>query len=179
MITIKGDNTILPIYLAMLEDEQDKKKITELYEEFLYACLHVALKITNNITMAEDAVLSVIKHKEEMFALSRRNFRKKIVIIVKNKCIDIIRKNKLTSYTFIDDMENELASDTLPVDRQELEKMYSFSEAHIVKMKKLFGQDKRKDIFRWNRIWGRSVAAVIVITMALLANANSDTDTVT
>jgi RNA polymerase sigma-70 factor (ECF subfamily) len=110
------------IYLAMLEDEQDKIKMTELYEEFRYDCLHVALKITHNMAMAEDAVhdafLSVIKHKEEMFTLSRRDFRKRIVIITKNKCIDLIRKNEPISSIPIDDMEYELRSDDLPVDIQ-------------------------------------------------------------
>lgn len=55
--------------------------------------------------------------------------------------------------------------------RQELEKMYSFSVSHIAKMKKLFRQEKRRDIFRKIGIWGRSTAAVIVIAMALLLGA--------
>jgi RNA polymerase sigma-70 factor, ECF subfamily len=117
---------MLMIYLAMLEDEQDKKKMTELYEEFRYDCLHVALKITNNMAMAEDAVhdafLAVIKHKEEMFALTRMDFRKKIVIIVKNKCIDLMRKNKYSSYTHIGDIEYELDSNDLPLDIQIIKK---------------------------------------------------------
>lgn len=117
---------MLMIYLAMLKDEQDKIKMTELYEEFRYDCLHVALRITNNMAMAEDAVhdafLSVIKHKEEMFALNRRDFRKRIVIITKNKCIDIIRKNHSISSINIDDMEYELSSDDLPVDIQVISK---------------------------------------------------------
>jgi hypothetical protein len=68
----------------------------------------------------------------------------------------------------IKNFEDEL--DQIPP-RQELEKIYSFSEAHIAKMKRLFGQDKRKDIFRKIGIWSRSVAAVIVIAMALLFGA--------
>jgi hypothetical protein len=60
--------------------------------------------------------------------------------------------------------EDELAE--IPP-KQELEKMYSFSAVHIVKMKKLFGSDKKKDIFRKIGKWSRSVAAVIVIIMAL------------
>lgn len=51
--------------------------------------------------------------------------------------------------------------------RQELEKIYSFSAAHIAKMKKLFDQDKRKDTIRKIEKWGRSAAAVIVIAVAL------------
>lgn len=113
---------MLMIYLAMLDGEQDKKKMTELYEEFRYDCLHVALKITNNQAMAEDAVhdafLAVIKHKEKMFALTRRDFRRKIVIIVKNKCIDLLRKNEHISFTSIDDIAHELDSGEPPVDVQ-------------------------------------------------------------
>lgn len=60
--------------------------------------------------------------------------------------------------------EDELAG--IPP-KQELEKIYSFSAVHIAKMKKLFGTDKKKDIFRKIGKWSRSVAAVIVIIMAL------------
>lgn len=56
----RRDITMLMIYLAMLEGEQDKLKMTELYEEFRYDCLHVALKITNNMAMSEDAVHNAI-----------------------------------------------------------------------------------------------------------------------
>ncbi len=106
----------------MFENEQDKKKLEELYEEFRFDCIHVALRITNNQMMAEDAVhdafLAVIKHKHEMFALNYGEFRKRIIIIVKNKCIDIIRKNRYLSSVSIDDMEYELKSDDLSVEMQ-------------------------------------------------------------
>lgn len=64
----------------------------------------------------------------------------------------------------IKNFEDELAE--IPP-RQELEKIYSFSAVHIAKMKKLFWQDKRKDIIRKIDKWSRSTAAVIVIIMVL------------
>lgn len=111
---------------AMFKEEREKKKLGELYEKFRFDCIHVALRITNNQMMAEDAVqdafLAVIKHKDEMLGLSYEDFRKRIIIIVKNKCIDIIRKNRYLLSAPIDNMDYELKSDDLSVEIQVIRK---------------------------------------------------------
>jgi RNA polymerase sigma-70 factor (ECF subfamily) len=77
-----------------------RETLAELYEQFRYDCLHVAMGILRNQHLAEDAVhdafLSVIEH-EKYLSLDCRDFRRLIVIIVKRKCFDILRKNKKTS----------------------------------------------------------------------------------
>ncbi len=106
----------------MFENDQEKKRLEELYEELRFDCINVALRITKNPAMAEDAVqdafLSVIKHKDKMLTLNYGDFRKRIIIIVKNKCIDIIRKNKHLSSVSLEDMEFELKSEDLSVEIQ-------------------------------------------------------------
>jgi RNA polymerase sigma-70 factor, ECF subfamily len=106
----------------MFENEQDNKRLEELYEEFRFDCINIALRITNNLMMAEDAVqdafLAVIKHKDKMLTLNYGDFRKSIIIIVKNKCIDIIRKNKHLSSVSLEDVEYELRSEYLSVEIQ-------------------------------------------------------------
>ena len=80
----------------MLETEQERKKMTEIYEEHRHALMMYAFKITGNQEMAEDAVhntfISIIKQKEKYFNLSGSDFRFSSVSIVKNKCIDLLRK---------------------------------------------------------------------------------------
>jgi len=93
---MKGGRILLTIYLSMLDTEQVRKKMTDLYEEHKYALLHYAMKIMRNQDMAEDAVqntfISIIQKKEKYLDLDCRDFRRSAVIIVRNKCIDIFMK---------------------------------------------------------------------------------------
>ena len=106
----------------MFEIDQDKKRLEELYEELRFDCINIALRITKNPATAEDAVqeafLSVIKHKDKMLMLNYGDFRKKILIIVKNKCIDMIRKNKYLSSVSLEELEFELKSEDISVEIQ-------------------------------------------------------------
>ena len=47
---------MLTIYLSVLDTEQERKKMTDLYEEHKYVLLRYAIKITGSQSMAEDAV---------------------------------------------------------------------------------------------------------------------------
>jgi RNA polymerase sigma-70 factor (ECF subfamily) len=87
---------MLSLYLAMLDNEQEKQTFTRIYERYKATCLHVALQITKDYALAEDAVhnafLSIIKQRENFLSISCGKLRSRIVIIVKNKAIDILRK---------------------------------------------------------------------------------------
>lgn len=105
---------MLSLYLTMLESEEDKITLSQLYEETKYTCLHVAIKITKDKAMAEDAVhnafLEVIKRKDEIFKLSSGKRKSYIVIITKNKAIDLWRKENRRSTVPFEDEDNELSS---------------------------------------------------------------------
>ena len=113
---------MLLMYLILLggEGEEEKKKIAELYEKYKYDCLYTALKITRNQDTAEDAVhdafISVIRNKEKTLHLSNKEFRSLILVVVKNKCIDIMRKRKYISDVPLDDLADELDSGSEAVD---------------------------------------------------------------
>lgn len=114
---------MLAFYLSMLETEQERNKMTEIYEEHKHALLLCALKITgNNQAMAEDAVhnafLSIIKEKEKYLNLDCRDFRLVAVTIVRNKCIDLIRKEKPYADIAMDELEIYLEAKERPVDEQ-------------------------------------------------------------
>ena len=73
----------------------DRLTITQIYEELRLISYHVALAVTKSHAMAEDAVhnafLAVIKHREEIFALPYPKRKSRIIIIAKNKAIDLLR----------------------------------------------------------------------------------------
>lgn len=114
---------MLSLYITMLETEQERKKMADIYEEHKHALLMYAMKVTGyNQAMAEDAVhnafISIIKDKEKYFCLDSRDFRFSAVIIVRNKCIDLLRKEKPYADISIDELEIYLESNEKPVDEQ-------------------------------------------------------------
>ena len=113
---------MLTIYLSVLDTDQERKKMTSLYEEHKYVLLRYAIKITGSQSMAEDAVhntfISIIEKKEKYLDLSCRDFRRSAVIIVRNKCIDILRKQKPFSNKPIEELEIFLESEEVPIDDQ-------------------------------------------------------------
>lgn len=106
----------------MLDTDQERKKMTDLYEEHKYILLRYAIKITGNQNTAEDAVhntfISIIEKKEKYLNLDCRDFHRSSVIIVRNKCIDILRKQKPFSNKSIEELEIFLESDEVPIDEQ-------------------------------------------------------------
>ena len=110
---------MLALYISMLETGHERNKMTELYEEHRYALLMYALKVTNNNqAMAEDAVhnafLSIIKEKENIYIWTA-DFRALSVIIVRNKCIDLLRKEKPYADITMDELEIYLESKENPL----------------------------------------------------------------
>ena len=125
LITIKlynyaiGGENMLTFYLSMLDTEEEKLTFTEIYEHLKFPCLHVAMKITKNQAMAEDALqngfLSVIKHKDEIFNLPREKMKSRIVIIVKNKAIDLLRADNKYATKAMDEMPEDVLKDTFDI----------------------------------------------------------------
>jgi len=110
---------MLMFYLAMLETEEEQATFEEIYEEFRYGCLHVALIITKNLAMAEDAVhnafLSVIRHKKKYFQMPRFKLKSQIIIITKNKAIDLLRGEKQMASTPVDEFFDDTVADDFDV----------------------------------------------------------------
>lgn len=102
------------------DSSQAQNFIREMYEQFCYDCLYVAMKYLGNQTLAEDAVhdafLSVLENIEKYQNLSCTDFRRLIVVIVKNKCIDTLRKRKKISATPFETFGAVLESNDIPVE---------------------------------------------------------------
>jgi len=122
--------------MAMLETETDKISIARIYNTYKTDMLKAALYITKNKEMSEDAVhdafLSIIKHKNSLFLLPEKQLRSKVVLITKNKCIDMLRKNNHIIDDPIEDIEYMLKSNENPVENQVvLVDMYESIKKHI------------------------------------------------
>ena len=52
---MKGGIILLTVYLSMLDTEQERKKMTDLYEEHKYALLHYAMKISSCVILGNEA----------------------------------------------------------------------------------------------------------------------------
>ena len=105
-----------------LETEYERIRLAEIYAEHKDALFHTVHKITNNYQMAEDVVHNTFeqlikKNKDEMFALSSEDFRRRYIVIAKNKAIDLLRREKIYSDVPVEDL-GDFASSELSVEVQ-------------------------------------------------------------
>jgi len=113
--------------LSMIENEQERRNIADIYAKNQHKLFHAAKLITCNRQSAEDAVqesfIEIIKQKEKIFSLECNLLYSYIVTIVRNKAIDILRRQKKTANIDISEAEQFLQSDELPVDEQVIGKL--------------------------------------------------------
>lgn len=107
-------------YLLLLEDESDRAEFEALYQECHELTLRLSFHCLKDHALAEDAVhdafCSVAKNFEKISGKSCQQKRSYLVITVKRKCIDIIRREK--RYRHMAEYSEEL---TLPYDRARIE----------------------------------------------------------
>lgn len=95
----KNGGTVLLIYLSVLETDHEKHEFMALYAEYHAVMLRVAKKYFPVDQMArEDAVqnawIKIVKNFQKIMAIECKKRGSYCVIIVKNECISILRKNK-------------------------------------------------------------------------------------
>lgn len=103
------------LYLSLIDSPQGQITFTQIYEQYRYTMLHTAMEILHDQYQAEDAVhnafLKVIEHLEKFYGLSCSQTRSLIVIISRNKAIDILRKNRGISSGSLEEYEDSLSID--------------------------------------------------------------------
>jgi RNA polymerase sigma-70 factor, ECF subfamily len=89
---------MLTIYLNLLDTNEDKVKFEQLYLEYRYVMLYVARQILHDDMLAEDAVheafLILLKNLDKIDEVTCKKTKAYIVIIAKNKAIDMLRHNR-------------------------------------------------------------------------------------
>ena len=89
---------MLAFFLAVLENEADREKFTEIYEQYHGLIEKSAMRILKNQQDAEDAVqntfVQIIRHFEIACEIDCKNLHFWIISIVKNESLMILRKKK-------------------------------------------------------------------------------------
>jgi len=155
----------------MLETEVEQKKMIQIYEKYKSLMFNVAIKILKNNEHAEDAVheafIAIINHKDKYLQNSCPDIGVPIVIITKNKCLDILKKagNKLEN---IDDHEYCLESDVMSPDNLIIQKdEYEILRNHLQKL-----DDVSKNILEMRYVLGLSHKEIADVTGLNLENIN-------
>ncbi|MCL2638028.1 MAG: RNA polymerase sigma factor [Oscillospiraceae bacterium] len=115
------------LILSTIENEQERRDIAALYEQHRHTFLHIAMGITHNKQKAEDAVqdafVEIIKRKDKIFSLDCNHLRSYLVITVKHRAINIMRKYEKLSDTAFDELDYNLESGEEAVDEQVINKI--------------------------------------------------------
>ena len=89
---------MLGAYLALIDNEPQKKQFESLYIAFKNMMYNTAYSITHDVQLAEDAVMDsffvLAKNMDKMTDMSMSNSRNYLIMIVRNKAIDIYNKQK-------------------------------------------------------------------------------------
>lgn len=94
------ENKLLALYLALINDEANKKLFEEIYKSYRKQMLAVAVSILKNKADAEDAVQEVFyriaaKHIEVIAGIKENDDRRNYLLkAVKNTALNLISKNK-------------------------------------------------------------------------------------
>ena len=113
---------MLILYVAMLDNENDKAGLEAIYEKNKTDMLRFAMSITGNKEMAEDAVhdafITIIKNREKLFSLTEKEIKTRVILITKCRCIDLLRKNNKFSDDSVEDALYFEESENKPVEEK-------------------------------------------------------------
>ncbi len=106
---------MLTLYLVLLEDRSDEAAFLTLYNQYKERFFHRAFTILQDAYWAEDAVhdafISMAKNFKKILAIPQEEQGAYLVIIVDNKCRDILRKEK--KYVLVPEILPKEADDEL------------------------------------------------------------------
>lgn len=89
---------MLPIYLAMIDDQEDKNKFERLYKAYYKLLFYVANKILKDEHLSEDAVhntfLKVLENLDKIDEVNCHKTRSLLVVITKNHSINLYNRQK-------------------------------------------------------------------------------------
>lgn len=109
---------MLSIYLALIDDPNDKEKFSQIYHAYKDLMFCVAMKILHNSTLAEDVVqdsfLKIAKNISRFSTLVCSETASLIVIIVRNTSYDCLRKEKSGSTVQLDEAVETTDSIKMP-----------------------------------------------------------------
>jgi RNA polymerase sigma-70 factor (ECF subfamily) len=101
---------LLGVYLSMLETEEERKRMSDIYEKYQMTCLFAAKSVLRDDDwLAEDAVhntwLNLIK-KKELLLLPDNVLRPLLITIVKRRATDLYRQKTRKMSNSLDEIED-------------------------------------------------------------------------
>ena len=107
-------------YLSMIESQEDKDKFEYIYTNYRYTMLYEARQVLKDEHMAEDAVhesfIKIIKIISKISIENCNKLKRFLVLIVRHKSIDMIRKNdkvEIIPIENIQDINESIRDDVL------------------------------------------------------------------
>lgn len=113
---------MIPLFILMIQDAEDRELLIEYYTQYRYTMLHVAQSILHDPGLAEDAV------QEAFFRLAKnikkvrpdpKQVRAFLVTIVQNVSIDIFKQRKAAAALSLDQLAAEAGDPADPVSVEE------------------------------------------------------------
>lgn len=110
-------------YCLILNKEIEHQKISDIYREHRHKLFAYALKVVNNNReLAEDAIhnafIAIIEQKDKYLLLKSEDFLYSTAIIVRNKCVDLLRKEEPYDKIPIEHIEFSIPSNDIPVEEE-------------------------------------------------------------
>ena len=110
---------MLPLFMA-IENEQDRSKMTQIYNEYYSRMISEAKRILRDHALAEDAVSDslekIIRNLHKIDKISCYQTRSLIVIIVRNTALNILKKQKRSDVVPDTDLIGVVDERPLPVE---------------------------------------------------------------
>lgn len=106
---------MLLIYLSMLDTDEDKAKLTQIYKRYeglVYSIAYDYLKKQHDAEDAmHDAFLRIIKNIDGIEDVSSHKTKAFVVIVIESVCKDFLRKKKKIKMTSLELVEYELEAE--------------------------------------------------------------------
>lgn len=93
---------MLGAYLALIDNEPDKKLLEALYIAFKNVMYNTAYSITHDVHLSEDAVMdsffALARNMDKLKDMTMSQSRNYLIMAVRNRAVDICRKRSHTVY---------------------------------------------------------------------------------
>ena len=97
---------MLPIYLGLLDLQEDKELFTMIYTRYKQPMMQEAMRILKDRSLAEDAVqeafLDIVRHFDKVRTYDERHLRGHVILVSHSKAVDICRKREHDVYIAVD-----------------------------------------------------------------------------
>ena len=111
---VNANMLMLPMVIMTMEDEDNRGYMTRLYRDYQALMLKTAWEYSQDSATVEDIVsdscVSLIQHLNQLKAMDKPALRAYIVITVRNKALDDLRRQALRRKNFVTMDENTLDS---------------------------------------------------------------------